>query len=86
LLGKSSALSRLVLGRSRHFAFARQVRDKLRNLFLGHLARVPFLVEENEAPDPIRLRLLGADAVMPQPNRLAHLVEEFAIARCAERR
>jgi hypothetical protein len=35
----------------------------------------------NEAPDPIDVRLLGANAVMLSPNDVAYLVEQFWFVR-----
>ena len=39
-----------------------------------------FAVEQNEALDPIQITLLGANAVMLEPNRMPHLIEKFRIA------
>jgi hypothetical protein len=42
-----------------------------------HLDRVPFAVKENEAPDPMKVSLLGAEAVMIDPQRVADLFEQL---------
>ena len=44
-----------------------------------HLGRVAFVVEEDEAPDPIRVRLLGAQAQVAHPGDGADVVEELRL-------
>jgi hypothetical protein len=36
-----------------------------------------FAVEEDKASNPIRVRFFGADAEMPAPDGIAHLIEQF---------
>ena len=43
---------------------------------LGHFARVPFLVVQNEPANPIRISLFGADTEMLAPN----YIPEFRFA------
>lgn len=40
----------------------------------AHLARMLLAVKEDEAPDPMRTGVLGAQAVMPDPQALPGLV------------
>jgi hypothetical protein len=46
--------------------------------YLGraHLCRMTLGVEENEASDPFRVRLFGADAVVLGADAVAYLVEQ----------
>ena len=52
------------------------MRQECFNLELAHFAGVPLAVEEDEAADPVRVRLLGADAVVAHPDRVTHPIEE----------
>ena len=42
----------------------------------AHLARVPMMVKAQKAPYPIDVLLLGAQAVMPDLQRLAQHIEQ----------
>ncbi len=42
----------------------------------AQLARVKLAVEQNVAPDPLKIRLLRADAVVLDADDLAHAVQE----------
>jgi len=54
--------------------------EKLSHFFFTHLPRMPFIVKKDKTFDPIGVCLLGPDAIMPEPNRIAYLVEEFRFA------
>jgi hypothetical protein len=43
----------------------------------AHVARVPLVVEENEASRPVQVRFLGANAVMLHPDHSPHSIEEL---------
>jgi hypothetical protein len=60
----------------RHAPTHRQVGEKRADLHLIHLARVPLAVEQDEPLDPAQVGILGAQAVVPHPNRVAHLRQE----------
>jgi hypothetical protein len=55
------------------------------DFFFAHLSRMPFLVEEDVAPDPIQVGLLGADAVTFDPQMPADAVEQLRAGRGAGR-
>jgi hypothetical protein len=42
----------------------RHMREKIDHFRLGHFARMPFLVVQNEPANPIRISLLGANTEM----------------------
>jgi hypothetical protein len=42
----------------------RQVREKLRHLHFRHVARMAFLMKQDEASDPVDITLLGAEGIM----------------------
>jgi hypothetical protein len=74
-LQKQYGCQRLILGRSRHVALHRQMRQKPLHLRRPQLARVPLTVELNEALDLIDAGLLGPDAgVMPHTSGRPHLL------------
>jgi hypothetical protein len=56
------------------------MRKELRYFNLVHLTGMPFAVKENEAADPIYIRLFGANAVMPQAHYITHLLEQLWFA------
>jgi len=78
----------LVLSRSAHMTLDGERAEKLPDLGLAHLRRVPIAVVQNEASDPAHTRLLGPVAVMQRTNRVADLVEGLALAStaCVQRR
>ncbi len=65
-----------IVAHQRH-PFAGEVREKLFDLRPAHLARMAFIVEENEALDPVGVRLFGADGEVPKAALISDLVEEF---------
>ena len=50
-------------------------------LRLAHSGGVSLAMEENEAADPIRVCLLGADAVATHSDRVTHLLEKARSTR-----
>ena len=55
--------------------------QKLRHLLLSHLTWMVFSVKQNETPDPAYISLLRAEAKVFTPQNIAHLVQQFGIAR-----
>ena len=56
----------------------RQERAELR---LAHFGWVPDLVEEDVAPDPVHVGLLGSWAVVADPDRLTNQVQQLGLDR-----
>lgn len=54
------------------------------NVLFAHFVRVAFAVEEDVAPDPIDVGLLGPNAVMLDPQMPADPVEQFGLGRRKE--
>ncbi len=67
----------MVLSGSGYLTFVRQKRQKSSYFCLAHLLRVLLIVEDNEAIDPINVRLFGSVAHMPETHRLSYLVQQF---------
>jgi len=67
---------RLVLGGRRNLARHRKMAQELFHLRRTHVLRLSLMVEQNEALDPVQIRLLGAKAVMTQPNSVPHLFQQ----------
>jgi len=55
---------RLVLRRGRNATLVSEVREEVADLFDAQLGGVALLVEEDEAPVPLDVSLLGADAIV----------------------
>jgi hypothetical protein len=72
---------RLILGGGRNVPVNGQMREKGVDLGGAHLQRVTFVVEEDEALDPIDVGVLGADAVVTNAAGLADPVEQLGRAR-----
>ena len=51
-----------------------------------HLGGVALAVEEDVAPDPIRVGLLGAEAEVAQARDGTHLIKEFRLLHGREER
>ena len=54
----------LVLGRGSDLLIYGQVGEKGLDLGAAHLVGVPFIVEQDVAPDPVHVRVFGADGVV----------------------
>ena len=76
---KEEGVQGLVLGRGRHVPIYGQVREKLLDLGGAHLARVAFVVKEDEAPDPTDVGLFGAGRVVLDSDGLTDAVEQFLL-------
>lgn len=48
-----------------------------RDLLLPHVARMPFMVKENESADPSHVGIFGTDTVMLGSDLMANLVEKL---------
>jgi hypothetical protein len=53
------------------------VGEKLYDLFSSHALGMPEVMKPHEADDPRDVSLLGAAAVVPEPDRFPDAVEEF---------
>ena len=71
----------LVLRRCRHLPVYRQVGQKGSHLRRTHLRRVPLIMKQDEAAHPIQIRRLGANAVMPRTQMVAHTVQQLGRLR-----
>jgi hypothetical protein len=79
----------LILRRRRHVTLHREMAQERRDLGRSHLRRMPLTVEEDEAPDPVDVRLLGPRAAVAQPKRDPDPIEQArlrALAWTARRR
>ena len=76
LVKKAQGVQGLVLRAGRHIALHRKIGQKLPHLALTHARGVTLAVKQNEAPHPVHIGLLGADAVMPDADGRANLVEK----------
>ena len=65
---------RLVLGRGADLFFDRKMGQKRIDLRLGHLRRVPDVMEIDESSDPEAIGLLGSPAIMTGTQRLTEAV------------
>jgi hypothetical protein len=52
-----------------------QMGQEFGQLLLPHLRGMPFIVKENEAPNPIYIRLLCSDAEMLSSDYISDLVQ-----------
>ena len=57
------------------------MRKEPRDFLLCHFGRMPFVVVNNEALDPIEVSVLSANAVMLSPDDVAYLLEQFWFVR-----
>ena len=72
---KEERAQSLVLGGRGDVSLHRQISKEGSDLLLAHFVGVAFMMEEDEAADPIDVSLLGADAVMFDPQMPANAVE-----------
>jgi hypothetical protein len=66
-----------VLGGSRDFPIDGQVGQEGFEIRRAERFGVPLAVEEDEASNPVKIRLLGPETVMPEPNLVADAIEEL---------
>ena len=55
----------------------RQAGQKLPNFNYTKLLRMAFAIDKNEAPYPAHIRLLRSQAVVPDPDMLADLIQQL---------
>ncbi|KKI99432.1 hypothetical protein PROH_12535 [Prochlorothrix hollandica PCC 9006 = CALU 1027] len=58
-----------------------QVGEEGFNFFGSHFLGMAFVVEQNVAPNPSHITLFGFVAVMFDPDRIAHLIQQFTLRR-----
>lgn len=68
---------RLVLRRSADFLFHGKMGEESIDLRLGHFVRMPYVMKEDEALDPMAVGLFRTAAVMAGPQRLAKTIEQL---------
>jgi hypothetical protein len=73
---KEQGAEGLVLRRGAGVALHREGGEEVGHLLFAHLPRVALVVEEDVAPDPVAVRLLGAAAQVADADRLVELSEE----------
>ena len=67
----------MVLSRCADVSIYRQCGKKVLDFFFAHLARVSFVMKEDEAFDPVDVSFLGLVAVMPETEDRTDLIEQF---------
>jgi hypothetical protein len=77
LVKEGERAERLVLGGSGDVPDCRQVGEKCADLCFTHLGRVPLAMKQDEPLDPAQIGILCAEAVVPYPNRPAHLLQKW---------
>jgi len=55
------------------------MRQKLRHLRFAHFEGMSLAMKKNEAPDPVGIRLLGAETEVFTPDNVADLLEKFRL-------
>ena len=64
------------MGQGREDASDGWVGEKGRDEDVAHVFGMAVVVEENEAPDPVQVAILGAEGIVPEAYGVADLVEE----------
>jgi hypothetical protein len=77
LVEEQQGRQRLILRSRRGVTIAGEMAQKGRYFLSAHLPGMPFAVKEDESFDPAEIRLLGAEAVMLQPDARTHYIEQF---------
>jgi hypothetical protein len=67
---------RLILGGRAHTTVDGQRRQEPRHVAGAHLRRMPLAVKQNVPPDPPDVRVFRSGAVVTQPERVPHAIEE----------
>jgi len=75
---EKDGVERLILGRGGDVALHGQVGQVCLDLVHPHLPWMAFVVEEDEALDPIGVSLFGARGVMFEADHVPYLVEQFS--------
>ncbi len=76
---------RLVLRRGRDLTIHGEMGEELPDFFYSHLRWVTLPVEEDEAPDPVRVSLLGAQAQVSEARDGADAFEESGLLHVDKR-
>lgn len=76
LVQKDQGIECLVLGRGSDLTVDGEIGEKFADFLRAHFAGMPLSVEEDEASDPMEIGILGAEAVVPDTDRIAYPVEE----------
>jgi hypothetical protein len=74
---EQESVQRLVLGRGCNFALDGQRTQEARDLRSAHLEGMTLAVEENVAPDPPDVGLLGAATPVAKPDGFPNAVNQF---------
>jgi hypothetical protein len=74
---KQDRRKRQVLRRRRHVAIHRETGQKGLDLRRAHLLRVPLVIEQNKAFNPVRIGFLGTDAVSLAPDAVTNAVKQL---------
>ncbi len=77
LVKEEQCVESLVLSGRGNVAIKCEMAEESCDLFFAHLLRVPFIVEEDEAANPIDIGLFGANAVAFDAEVPTDAVEEF---------
>jgi hypothetical protein len=77
LVQKQQGRQGLILRGRRHMALHRKMRQKRLDLGRPHVSWMLLAVKQNEAPNPLNILRFRPDAVMLDPNSVAHLVKQF---------
>ena len=80
LLARKRSFYVLILGGNRNILLCGEMREECDNLLLAHLTRVALAMEQNEAPNPVQISLLGTQTIAPRPHKSAELIEQFGLA------
>jgi hypothetical protein len=78
---EEDGVQRLILRGCGDFAADGEVAEEGAEVIGAQLARVAFAVEEDVATDPLQIRLLGSDAVVLDPDDVAHPIEQAPVIR-----
>jgi hypothetical protein len=74
---KEKRAQSLVLGGRGDVSHYREISKEGSDLLLAHFVWMAFTMEENEAPDPINVSRLGADAVVLDPQMPTNAIEQL---------
>jgi len=70
-------IKRLILGRGSHFSFHCKMGKESLNLFLPHVLWMFLIMKKNEPLYPTDVGLFSSDRIMPEPDFLPNLIQEF---------
>ncbi len=73
---KQQCRQRLNLRRGRHPPIHRQMGQECLHLGRAHLRWMPLAMKQNEAPDPIDIRLLSSQGVVFDPQPITYLIRQ----------